>query len=276
MYELPDILVLARQMNDELVGKTIRTAQFHEKGYFNLPKGDFEAALIGRTIDSVAGRGKWLFVKLGADMYLQIGEHTGHVLYHKGEDTVPDKFTLRVDFTDGTALTIRNYGMSFIRVVHEGELGRFKYPGRLGISPVDEAFTFEAFSNVLDENGNRALKAILLDQHKIAGISNGYFQEIAFRARIHPKGKAKELSEEKGKALYEAIRDTLGEAIRLGGKDDTLDLYGRRGGYQKVLGAHALGQPCPECGTPIVRLSLLGSNTYMCPNCQEHASAGKA
>lgn len=263
-------------MNHELAAKTIRAAQFHERGYFHLPKGAFEAALIDKTIDSVAEKGKWLLVKLGSDIYLQIGEHTGHVLYHTGEDTVPNKFTLRVDFTDGPVLTVRNYGMSFIRVVHRDELDRFKYPGQLGISPVDEAFTFEAFSNILQESGNRILKAVLLDQHKIAGIGNGYFQEIAFKARIHPKRKAGELSKGERRALHDALKDTLSEAIRLGGKDDTLDLYGRRGGYQKIFGAHAFGQPCPDCGTPIARPSLLGSSTYICPSCHEHASGGEA
>lgn len=44
MYELPDILVLAQQMNKELKGKTVRNAQFNERGYTNLSKNEFEAA----------------------------------------------------------------------------------------------------------------------------------------------------------------------------------------------------------------------------------------
>jgi len=44
MYELPDILVLAQQMNKELKGKTVRSAQFNERGYTNLSKNEFEAA----------------------------------------------------------------------------------------------------------------------------------------------------------------------------------------------------------------------------------------
>ena len=149
-------------MNDQLRGKKIKDAHFNEKGYYNLTKKDFEAALIGKTIGPATGKGKWLFVKLEPDMYLQLGFHTGHVLYHTSQETIPDKFTLRVDFTDNTVLTIRNYGMSFIRVVKEDELGKFKYPGKLGISPVDEKeFTFKAFNKILEENGTKLIKDVL-------------------------------------------------------------------------------------------------------------------
>lgn len=275
MYELPDVLVVARQMNNELLGKKIVAAQFNEKGYYNLPKKAFEAALIGKTIGPATGQGKWLLVKLEPNRYLQLGFHTGHILYHTNQETIPKKFTLKVDFADNTVLTIRNYGMSFIRIVKDEELGKFKYLGtwygKLGISPIDEKeFTFKAFNNILEEDNTKLIKDILtVDQSKIAGIGNGYFQEIIFKAKIHPKRKAEELSEEERKALYNAIREVLSEAIRLGGKDDVFDLYGKKGGYRKILGAHALGKPCPDCGTAIERLNLLGSRTYYCPSCQK-------
>lgn len=269
MYELPDILVLAQQMNRELKGKTVRNAQFNEKGYYNLSKNEFEAALIGKTIESVVGRGKWIFVKLKPDWYLQFGEHTGNVLYYTDEDTVHETFTLRIDFTDNTAFTIQNYGMSFIRVVREDELDIFEYPGTLGISPLDEEFTLEAFNTVLEENSSKMIKAVLLDQRKIAGIGNGYFQEIAYKAKIHPKRKAGDLSEEERKTLYNAVKNVMNEALRSGGKDDTYDLYNRKGGYKKILGAHALGKPCFLCGTPIEKLNIMGSITYVCPSCQK-------
>jgi len=275
MYELPDLVVVARQMNDELRGKRIVAAQFNEKGYYNLPKEEFEAALIGKIIGTATAQGKWLLVKLEPDMYLQLGWHTGHILYHPNRETIPKQFTLRVDFADNTVLTIRNHGMSFIRVVKEDELGKFEYLGKvyleLGMSPVDEKeFTFKAFNNVLEESSTKMIKDILsVDQSKIAGIGNGYFQEIIFKAKIHPKRKAGELSEKERRALYNAITEVLSEAIRLGGKDDILDLYGKKGGYNKILGAHGLGKPCPDCGTAMGGLDLLGSRTYYCPSCQK-------
>jgi formamidopyrimidine-DNA glycosylase len=172
--------------------------------------------------------------------------------------------------------------MSFIRVLREEELiqvsssehpgkDTFKYPGTLGMSPVDEKeFTFKAFNSVLEETSTKMIKDVLtFDQSKIAGIGNGYFQEIIFKAKIHPKRKAGELSEKEREALYRAITEVLSEAIELGGKDDILDLYGNKGGYNKILGAHSLGKPCPDCGTAMEGLDLLGSRTYCCPSCQK-------
>ncbi|MGC1122984.1 MAG: DNA-formamidopyrimidine glycosylase family protein [Candidatus Methanofastidiosia archaeon] len=269
MYELPDILVLVQQMNKELIGKTIESANFNEKGYFNLPKKDFEAALTGKAIESVEGKGKWISVKMSSDTYVQVGEHSGHVLYHADTKTVPDVYTLRVDFTDNTVLTIRNHGMSFLRVVRKDELGTFKYPGVLGISPLDAAFTVESFNEILEQNSKRILKAVLLDQSILAGLGNGYFQEVVYRAGVHPKRKAGGLSEKERRALHTAIREILTNAVKLGGKEDTTDLYGNPGRYQKVLGAHSLEKPCPVCGTSIEKMNILGSTTYVCPSCQE-------
>ena len=102
MYELPDLIVVAQQISDELPGKKIVAAQFNKKGYYNLPKEAFEAALISKTIGPATAQGKWLLVKLGPDMYLQLGFHTGHILYHTNRETIPKQFTLRVDFADNT------------------------------------------------------------------------------------------------------------------------------------------------------------------------------
>jgi formamidopyrimidine-DNA glycosylase len=89
-----------------------------------------------------------------------------------------------------------------------------------------------------------------------------------FRAGIHPKRKAGSLGDSERRALYDVLKETLEEAVRLGGKDDVHDLYGRQGGYRKVLGAHVLGEPCPRCGVAIEKLGVAGSNTYLCPSCQ--------
>ncbi|MBU7013382.1 MAG: hypothetical protein HXS43_01010 [Theionarchaea archaeon] len=256
-------------MNKELIGKTIKSADFNEKGYFNLPKKDFEAALTGKTIESVEGKGKWISVKMSSETYLQVGEHTGHVLYHATTGTIPQVYTLRVDFSDRTVLTIRNHGMSFLRVVQKDELGTFKYPGVLGISPLDTTFTIESFNEILEQNGVKIVKAILLNQSILAGLGNGYFQEIVFRAGVHPKRKARDLTEKEKRTLYTTIREIITDAVISGGKDDITDLYGNSGGYHKVLGAHSLGRACPVCGTSIEKMNVLGSTTYLCPSCQQ-------
>jgi len=57
-------------------------------------------------------------------------------------------------------------------------------------------------------------------------------------------------------------------AIERGGRDTEVDLYGAPGGYTPILDRRAKGVPCPDCGTPIQKISYLGGSCYVCPGCQ--------
>ena len=69
--------------------------------------------------------------------------------------------------------------------------------------------------------------------------------------------------------LYEAIRAVLRQAVEQGGRDSEEDLFGRPGGYLKVLDARSVGQPCPRCGETIQKESYMGGAVYFCPACQK-------
>ncbi|MBE0697286.1 MAG: endonuclease VIII, partial [Anaerolineaceae bacterium] len=60
----------------------------------------------------------------------------------------------------------------------------------------------------------------------------------------------------------------LHEMTALGGRDSELDLYGCAGRYQRILGSHTAGNPCPECGAEIQKIAFLGGASYFCPRCQ--------
>ena len=100
------------------------------------------------------------------------------------------------------------------------------------------------------------------------GIGNGYLQDILFRARVHPKRRVVELDKKEGRALYDSIVETLGSAVELGGRDTERDLYGRPGGYRRILHSKVTGEPCPACGAPIEKIHYLGGASYFCPRCQ--------
>lgn len=68
---------------------------------------------------------------------------------------------------------------------------------------------------------------------EIAGIGNSYLQGILFKAKIHPKRKVVDISENDRKDLFNAIKEILNEAIRLGEREDEYDLYNKPGGYKE-------------------------------------------
>jgi formamidopyrimidine-DNA glycosylase len=137
------------------------------------------------------------------------------------------------------------------------------------LSAAEEEFTFEQFSGRMAEH-NKMLKSVLVGKDAIlVGISNSTFQDILYRARIHPKRRASELEADEMRSLYDTILFVFNERIRLNGKDNFRDLHGKQGGYVPAMGSNMKQQSCPECGTPIEKLSHGGGHVYLCPNCQK-------
>jgi formamidopyrimidine-DNA glycosylase len=276
--ELPEAKILAQQMNKELQGKHIKS--YHLQDYERLQKigmlnRDLTAfdRLVNSEIESVISRGNVILVKLNNGMNLILGpEYGGKIFYHKDEKQVPKKFHLKVVFSNATVLTVRLTSMGIIQALKDEDLDRsYVYRRDFNpemLSPIDEEFTFERFSKTLAEN-NRMLKSVLVGKDAIVvGLSNSAFQDIIYRARLHPKRKASELNEDERRALYDAIRLVIQERIRLKGKDQFYDFYGNQGGYTPAMGPNMKEQPCPECGMPIKKLSVGGGHVYFCSKCQ--------
>lgn len=270
--ELPEAICLARQMNGELRGKSIErvelgpvSASLIRQGFINLDKVD----LAGMKLGSVSSDGKWLFLKLAPDSYLLFALETGgKFLYHPDKASVPDKYHVKLAFSDGSFLTEHITGWGWAKAVKASELAQQRYPGPLGISPVSAQFTLPCLRRLLAQQANKIVKYVLMDQRSIAGIGNGYVQDILFRAKIHPKRKAGDLGPDESHRLHRIIVKTLNDAIRHGGSQSEYDLYGQPGRYRRAMGEHMKGLPCPECGTRIEKIAVLGGASYICPRCQ--------
>jgi len=275
--ELPEAKILAEQMNEELRGKRVKSyllkdyERLQRIGMMDKDLTSFNQLVDGK-IEAVISRGNVIRVKFDNGTNLILGpEYGGEIFYHTDAANVP-KFHLRVDFKDGTVLTVRLTSMGVIQVLRNDKLGRSYVYKRdfdsTKLSPIDEEFTFERFSKRMADH-NKMLKSVLVGKDAIlVGVSNSTFQDILYRARLHPKRKASELDTEEKRSLYDAIRLVLNERIRLNGKDRFQDLYGNQGGYMPAMGPNMKQQTCPECGTSIEKLSLGGGHVYLCPNCQ--------
>ena len=275
--ELPEAKILAEQMNLELKGKQVKSSllkdceRLQRIGMMDKDLTSFNQLVNGK-IETVASRGNVIRVKFDNGANLILGpEYGGEIFYHTDTANVP-KFHLRVDFSDGTVLTVRLTSMGVIQVLKDDELERSYVYKRdfdsTKLSPTDEEFTFERFSKRMADH-NKMLKSVLVGKDAIlVGVSNSTFQDILYRARIHPKRKASELNAEEKRSLYDAIRLVLKERIRLEGKDQFHDLHGKQGSYTPAMGPNMKQQTCPECGASIEKLSLGGGHVYLCPKCQ--------
>jgi formamidopyrimidine-DNA glycosylase len=105
----------------------------------------------------------------------------------------------------------------------------------------------------------------------VAGLGNIYVDEVLFAAAVHPTRQANTLGPEEILAIHAATRDILGRAIELRGTtfDSYHDAFGETGEFQHLLKVFArAGEPCPVCGTEIVKSRVAGRGTYNCPACQ--------
>ena len=117
----------------------------------------------------------------------------------------------------------------------------------------------------------RPIKAVLLDQHVLAGIGNYLADESLYACRIHPFAPAWLLGESTWKELVSAARAVALQTLELGGVSlrDYKQADGSPGHGQTVLRCYGRrGLPCERCGTPLEQLVVAGRGSTICPHCQ--------
>jgi formamidopyrimidine-DNA glycosylase len=263
MPELPEIAIFARDMQKELVGRTISAIEVLQPKCLNMPEAGFQDALTDAQILAVTPHGKWLQVETSKGWLLLSLGMGGEILL-TDRAHLPKKHRLIFDLEDGTALAVNFWWFGYSHFVTDpadhpmvGKLG----PGALDLS-------LDAFCALL--SGRRgAIKAFLLDQHRIAGIGNVYVQTPLWKAKIHPQRPIPTLTDGEVAALWQALREVLQGSIDAGGAPFELNLYGQKGGWDDPYLFHwEEGSPCPACGTPLAKIRTGSTASYICPGCQ--------
>ena len=270
MPELPEITVIARQMDKEIKGKRIAEIEVHQPKILNMPVTEFVKTSKRKTVSNVASKGKWIFLKLDPGYFMLINLGMGaELLYFTPDTELPEKYQFSLTFSDRTGFTIRFSWFGYIHLVPEEDLAKHRLTAQLEISPLSEEFTLEHFKELL-ANRKARIKSFLLNQKNIAGIGNVYIQDILFKARLHPNRKISTLSEGEIDDLYNAVRDILNRSIQLGGLAYEKDFYGQKGKLtvNEFLVGYKEGKPCPTCKTTIEKIKTGSTSSYICPKCQ--------
>ena len=268
MPELPEIWLRAREIDRELVGRTFTASEFRQPKCLNIAPDVFSAAIAGQTIRLAAPRGKWVIVDLDTHHLLLSLGMGGEILLHQPGENLPDKLQARLDLSDGARLSVHFWWFGYLHLVRMGELPKHAMTAHLGVDPLSPGFTPAALAGLL--RSRRVVKSVLLDQTQIAGIGNMYAHDILFRARVHPLRPANSLSIAEVTALWQAIRTEFQESIALGGTHWEKDLHGQEGKFDLsyLLVGYKEGQPCPVCGTAVVKIKTGATMGFICPSCQ--------
>lgn len=276
MPELPEVETIRAQLAERIPGRAFARVEVHDPKLVepDSPAG-FAAAVTGRRISAVDRRGKYLLLDLDeADTLAVHLRMTGRLHWRApGEEAEPERF-LRALFhlDDGSTLTfgdMRRFGRAWIVPGTAAEREAY-WTARVGVEPLTPRFTARVLERLLA--GRRGpLKAVLLNQALVAGLGNMYVDEALFQARLHPERTAGSLDRDEIRRLHRAIRDRLAAAVTAGGAsiDSYRDGLGERGTMQDLLRVHLhRGEPCPRCGSTIVKTRVAQRGTYWCPTCQ--------
>jgi formamidopyrimidine-DNA glycosylase len=276
MFELPEYMVLAEQIHENITGKTVRTGNLgnaeHKFVWHNLTNDEFTSLVEGKVVEKPFVRGRWLFIPLDPGYILLLGECGGKLLYHQPGASLPKKYHLYLEFEDGTSLTETTRMWGAMELYEGDEAWEREYVKDMRSTPLDEAFTQAYFNQLIDEAAQikkTSVKGLLTQDQLIPGLGNASAQYIMFNAKLHPKQDITKLIPEQKQALYHSILEIVQAIIVGGGRNDEYNLMGEPGGYTRIMDKNAAGNPCPVCGTMVEKISYLGGACYLCPECQK-------
>ncbi|HEV2128831.1 MAG TPA: DNA-formamidopyrimidine glycosylase family protein [Thermomicrobiales bacterium] len=281
MPELPEVETIRRIVEAHLTGHSLRSFEV------SLPKVLRQSAisnpetLVGRTVISASRRGKVLDIAFDGDLHLLVhfklagqlaldlpnGERlvAGHPV-PKPEGPYPHKAThARLGFDDGRVAwysDVRQFGwMNILPAADVWSTLDALALGPEATAPIDVDRLAGLF-----ERRSVPVKALLLDQHVLAGLGNIYVDEVLFRVGVHPATPAKAIPREAIQRIAANIPPVLAEGIRQGG---ATIIHGKAYPENDFPAVHGReGEACTRCGDTILKTRVTGRGTYLCPVCQ--------
>ncbi len=274
MPELPETETIARDLDRALSGVMIVGVTVHKADVLrDATAASLSRRVLGARIERSFRRAKAVAIALDiGDRIVIQPRFTGALLIDDG--TLPPEalryVTVSFALDDGRTLAyrdIRRLGTLSLMT----PLRFAKFDAALGPEPLDPAFTAQHLSGILRDS-RQAVKKLLMDQRRLAGVGNIYANEALWRAGIDPSRPARSIDREGARALHAGITSVLREAIEARGTSfrDYRDASGARGGFSTQLAVYGRGGlPCLSCGATLVDTSAIdGRTTVFCAWCQ--------
>lgn len=293
MPELPETETIARDLDAALRGASIFAFRVTRPDVIRGAAFELsvERRFTRQPITRVFRRAKAIVIEFASGAHIVVVPRFTGALLISGEATAPREGLaghvhppdieaafapthpygcLQFLFTDGRSLQyvdVRRLGTVSLCTLDEYRA----WDATLGPEPLDPTLTAERFSGIL-RGSNRAVKSVLMDQKRLAGVGNIYANEALFRAGIKPTRRASAVTRAEAARLLDGLQQILKASIALRGTTfrDFQDAYGGRGGYATELQVYGRGdEPCPRCGGTLQETHKLeGRSTVWCRTCQ--------
>ena len=278
MPELPEVEVLRRDLDREVVGKKIKSIEVNGLRSIrrHKTKKAFVSRLEGHKITRVERRGKYLVLHLDGDeaLVVHLGM-SGQLLRAKSaREKMPKHTHVVLTFTQGGQLRFvdpRTFGEMFVAALDDID-NQVEELAHLGVDPLETTMSWDYFGRLVAQRKCR-LKALLMDQKFLAGIGNVYSDESLFTAGLRFDRESDSLSDQEIRRLYRAIGEILQEAVKHRGSsladEQYVDLFGKPGGFQHHHNVYDReGESCRRCRHTVVRQRFSNRSTFFCDACQ--------
>ena len=287
MPELPEVETVKRGLNKLIVGRTIKSVKALNEKSFSASSDDVKLFLIGAKVLQVRRRAKVILIDLDTDYSLIAHlKMTGQLVFidkksrfgagHPSDSLVgslPDRSTRIVfKFEDGSNLFFNDHRkFGWVKLIPTIEIPNIDFMKRVGPEPLEADFTPAQFIERFRSHPRTNIKAALLNQSVIAGVGNIYADESLWAAQINPRTQVGNLSDGQLTELYHQVRNVMNLSISKGGSTNRnyVNAEGKKGSYMDYANVFRReGQPCPRCGTEIIKTRVAGRGTHICPHCQ--------
>lgn len=277
MPELPEVEVVRRDLERELIGKRVKAVEVDGmrsvRRHHN--RKQFISRLEGKKFTGVERRGKYILCRIEGDdvLVVHLGM-SGQLLRAKSSrETKPKHTHVVITFTQGGQLRFidpRTFGEMF--VTQTDALSKVSELNHLGMDPLEHTISWEQFGALINQRSVK-LKPLLMDQKFLAGIGNIYSDEILWGAGLKWDRTSDSLSPQEVRRLYRAMVETLQDAVKYRGSsladEQYVDLFGKPGEYQHHHKVYAReGEACRRCRHVVVRERYGGRSTFYCGACQ--------
>lgn len=274
MPELPEVETIVRDLAPRLTARRFYNPTIHRPDVLRgVSKQRLERTLSRALIRSVSRRAKHAVILLDSGYRLVIQPRmTGSLIVYQRRLRADERryAVFSSGLGNGSKLVFRDVRrLGTISLLDEKQWT--EYTSRIGPEPLEPEFTEEVFRQRMAAS-RQAIKKVLMDQRKLAGVGNIYANEALFQARIDPSRPANKLKRTELAALHAAVCDVLGKAVSHRGTTirDYRTGTGEAGHFQARLHVYGRGgQPCRVCGSILVTTHAIDRrSTTFCWRCQ--------
>jgi endonuclease-8 len=274
MPEGDTIYRAARTLNLAIGGQTVTS---FESVLPHISRVDVDKGIVGRTVEKVEARGKWLLMYFSGDLILlshMLMSGSWHI-YRPGESWQRGRYDMRVAIGTPKMLAVA-FKVPLAEFHTPESLSRREGFNSVGPSVLGVEFDQAEMMARLRSRPDLEVGVSLLTQSLLSGIGNVFKSEICFACGVNPFRTVRTLTEDELKCIVLQARKFMLANITDASKDGIVTYApmrrttGRSNPTERLWVYHRAGEPCRRCGGAIEsrKQGFDARTSFWCPQCQ--------